>query len=117
MGTSVPLRKSPDPIVLCLSASQTGPSVLTVPQGFLDTVPVRRRRASRSLQSVTPRALVAFLARCVVVNSVLALSGDWLRQLSPKTTLSTVTPQIASYFCPSAKKRTGRSVKHLGRNL
>lgn len=39
MGTGVPLRKSPGPIVLCLSASQTGPQHASSPSGFLDTVP------------------------------------------------------------------------------
>lgn len=35
IGTGVPLRTSPGPIVLCLSASQTSPNVPAVPHGFL----------------------------------------------------------------------------------
>lgn len=61
---------------------------------ILDTVP-GGGRASRSLQLAAPTALVAFLARCVVVNCNFTVSRDWLILLSPPTTLSSVTPQIA----------------------
>lgn len=71
--------------------------------GFLDTVP-GGGGPSDPCNWQHPCALVAFLARCVVVNRVLTLSRDWLIQLSPKTTLFTVKPQIVPYFCPSAKK-------------
>lgn len=71
-----------------------------VPQGSL-TLSLEEE-GLRSLQLASPRALVAFLARCVVVNSVLSLSRDLLIQLSPKTTLSIVTAQIAPSFFSSA---------------
>lgn len=69
------------------------------PSGILDTVP-GGGRASRSLQLAAPPALVAFLARCVVVNCNFTVSRDWLILLSPDHSIHCDPPE-----CLSAKKQ------------